>query len=119
MASKTDYKFYVTSTNIYGTSLDSDIVTVKTLAKPEKMDPVSINQVNMNAVISWAYPTDNLASILEYEIKIYNPIQDTYTIDNVNCDGSITGIRDARECSIPIWDLIDNFEYKVGDTIKA
>eukprot|EP00347_Sterkiella_histriomuscorum_P017133 403350540 len=119
LASKTNYKFYITSTNIYGTSLDSDIVTVKTLAKPEKMSPVSINQVNMNAVISWAYPTDNLASILEYEIKIYNPIQDTYTIDTVNCDGSITAIRDARECSIPIWDLIDNFEYKVGDTIKA
>ena len=63
LAAKTDYKFYVTSTNIYGTSTPSTTSTIRTLAVPEQMTSPTVTQSGANIILTWDYPTDNLASV--------------------------------------------------------
>jgi hypothetical protein len=71
-------------------------------------------------VISWIAPADNGSPIISYKIYIRKSDLSTFAIDKINCDGSLSAILNARQCTVPVTSLMSvPFSFNWGSSIYA
>ena len=64
------YKFRAQAHNLHGWGLRSEEFSTFTSGIPDKPDPVSVQIVNLDVMISWEIPNENYASVTRYLITI-------------------------------------------------
>jgi len=75
---------------------------------PSKMSiptvAISTND-NTKVAITWVQPNIHGSSISEYEI-LFRKSDGTFAEETTNCDASITAIRDALTCEVPMLTIL-------------
>ena len=118
LSPKTNYIFEIRAANIYGYGLYSNSTTIKTLAVPDQMSPVTTSNIVNNIAVTWSYPNDNLAPVDFYDVQILDPITNVYTSDTSYCNGSDPTIIANRVCTIPLTYLRSQYQYALFDLVE-
>lgn len=58
-----------------------------------------------SVTVTWTAPTTNGAPITAYIITVRQSDGATYSVDSVNCNGSVSSIVTLRSCTIPVTAL--------------
>ena len=114
------YDFYVTSENSAGTSLDSNIVSVRVASLPSQPQNVNTLLNGEFVDVSWDVPSDGGSAITNYIIKVRGSDGVTYHQETTGCEGSDASTIAFGLCSIPkINLLLSPFDLAWGDEIHA
>ena len=112
------YDFYVTSENSAGTSLPSNIVSVRVASLPSPPQNV-ITELNGDYVeVSWDVAPDGGSAITNYIIKVRGGDGATFHKETTGCEGSDASTIAYGLCSIPKTNLLlSPFNLAWGDEI--
>lgn len=100
-----NYKFKVQARNAFGYSLWSDELIIRAAEIP--LSPVSVYTIvdGDNVNINWTPDYDGGSPVFAFTVLIRQSDTDTYSEQTVNCDGSVSAIVTAAQCSVPIDSL--------------
>lgn len=115
-----NYEFKVEARNIYGYSEYSETITLLCAYIPTVPTNV-ITSIEATLIkIQWTLGSENGSPITKYQVFIRESDDSTYTLENVDCDGTQQSIIDNRYCHVQITTL-EAAPYNLigGDSIYA
>lgn len=95
------YNFVVTSTNVFGTSLDSSVFSSLCAWVPFKPDPPTTNVIGNRLQIIWTAPFDNGSQLTKYMILI-KQADGGFSQYLTSCDGASETTFTTTACSLPL-----------------
>lgn len=115
------YSIRVRAKNYLGWGEFSPILLIQASTYPQVSAPLSslIVETSGDVLIYWAEPNDSSSPILQYEIKLQDKLQGTWTEDAALCDGSDPVVVANRECLIPMATLRAQYNYGFRDLVQA
>lgn len=99
------YKFRYRASNKHGWGEYSEISSILAADIPQQAASVETKIENRYVKVSWAYPNDNSAPILEYSIQIRNKAG-SYILESTYCNGKNAAIVLTRYCHVPVVDVL-------------
>lgn len=112
------YRFAVSAVNSFGEGPQSNPVSLISAQVPSVMNPPTISQSGVNALISWTLNSQSNGSpILGYHVYIMTPSASNSYVEYTSlCDGSGST---TTSCSVPMTSIISTLGYTAGQTIYA
>lgn len=118
----TSYKFKVAAKNAHGTGDFSNEVTIVAESVPAKLSVVvtSIDSSTGNMLVDFTAPSTNGGHAVDYYVikVLEHGTTNTYAT-MTSCDGSNAGVISAKQCSVPMTELVDDHSYVLGTTPKV
>jgi len=115
----TTYKLEVSALNAHGESNKSTPVTVTTIDRPLKPNPVTVSEITNSVSIKFAFDetVSNGSPITSYEINFLNYLNSLVSISS--CSISFDSGTNKYVCSVPMATLKSSLGLNNGDSIVA
>lgn len=99
--------------NIYGYGATSLDASIDTFSVPYAMSAITTTPNGEDIEITWAAPLNGGVTISAYDIRIYKPSTGEF-LNDANCDGTNSEIRDARSCILDMNYLVATYGLSYG-----